>query len=60
MALFSFKLDQLFILLEPELVVGVAVGVSFPNESDFVQKFLSVWSHFVVVMILSLLTNPYP
>jgi hypothetical protein len=32
----------------------------FPGESEFVQKFLSVWSHSVVVMILSLVTNPPP
>jgi Na+/glutamate symporter len=40
MAIRSFKLGQLFILLVPVLVVVVVVVVTagtFPNESDFVQ-----------------------
>jgi hypothetical protein len=39
MAILSFKLNKMFILLEPALVVwfeGVGAA-SFPNESDFVQ-----------------------
>jgi hypothetical protein len=47
----------------PDLVVvliEVVVAVIFPGESDFVQKFLSVWSNFVVFMIDPLITNPPP
>jgi hypothetical protein len=35
----SLKLDKLFMLLVPELVVSVEVvgGVTFPSEPDFVQ-----------------------
>jgi hypothetical protein len=54
MATLSFKLDQLFILLVPELVVAV----SFPSEPDFVQTFLSIKSKVVVDMIIPLLANP--
>jgi hypothetical protein len=60
MARLSFKLDQLFILLEPELVVGVCGTFSFPSEPDFVQKSLSIWSHCVVLMNVPLRTNPQP
>jgi hypothetical protein len=44
MATDSFKLDQLFILLVPELLVWFEVvnEVNFPNEPDFVQNSLSV------------------
>jgi hypothetical protein len=57
-----FKLDKLFMLLVPELVVWFEpVGLSsFPSEPDFVQTFLSIKSNFVVVMILPLLANPVP
>jgi hypothetical protein len=37
MAIGSFKLDQLFMLLVPELVVGVFGPFNRPNEPDFVQ-----------------------
>jgi hypothetical protein len=36
MATLSFNLDQLFILLVPELV-GVGDAVTSPSEPDFVQ-----------------------
>jgi hypothetical protein len=55
MATLSFKLEQLFILLVPELV-----AVSFPSEPDFVQTFLSIKSKAVVDMIAPLLANPDP
>jgi hypothetical protein len=61
MAILSLKLDKLFILLVPALVVWwEAVGVSFPSEPDFVQKTLSIKSNCVLLMILSLLANPKP
>jgi hypothetical protein len=40
MATLSFKLDQLFTMLVPELIVAGAI--IFPSESDFLQEFLSV------------------
>jgi hypothetical protein len=45
MAILSFELDQLFMLLVPELVVCFEVvgGVNSPNESKFVQQILSIW-----------------
>jgi hypothetical protein len=49
MVLLSFQLYELFILLVPELE-GLVGGVSFPDEPDFVQKYLSVWSQYVVCM----------
>jgi hypothetical protein len=58
-AMFSFKLDKLFTLLVFELVT-VSVEVSFSSEPDFVQKFPSVKSHFVIVMKCPLLANPNP
>jgi hypothetical protein len=62
MAILSFKLDQLFTLLVPELVVSFEVegAVSFPDEPDFVQNSLSIKSNFVMVMQAPLLTNPHP
>jgi hypothetical protein len=61
MAIFLFKLDKLFILLVPELVVWFEpVGFTFPSEPDFVQTFVSIKSNFVIVMILPLLANPVP
>jgi hypothetical protein len=62
MTLLSFKLDQLFILLVPDLVVDVdvAVTLNFPDEPDFVQNSLSVWSNFVVLMIAPLHGDPPP
>jgi hypothetical protein len=57
MATFSFKLDQLFILLPPELVVVGAV--IFPSEPDFVQNSLSIKSNSVIDMNGSLPTNPF-
>jgi hypothetical protein len=53
-----FKLDQLFILRVPG---RVGVGDSnFPNEPDFVQKFLSIKSHFVISVSFPLRINPNP
>jgi hypothetical protein len=60
MALLSFKFDQLFMLLLPELVVGVCGTFSFPSEPDFVQKSLSIWSHCVILMNVPLGHNPQP
>jgi hypothetical protein len=59
MARLSFIFDQLFILLVPELVVVVVLG-NCPNEPDFVQNSLSIWSHFVVDVIVPLRANPLP
>jgi hypothetical protein len=61
-AIDSFKLDQLFIVLVPDLVVwfeGVVV-VSCPSEPDFVQHVLSIKSKFVAVVMRSLFVNPPP
>jgi hypothetical protein len=58
MAILPFKLHNLFILLVPELVV--VGGVWFPIEPDLVQNYLSVLSHFVIVMIAPLHANPPP
>jgi hypothetical protein len=64
MAILSFKLDQLFILLVPDLVVVVVVvvvvGVRSPSEPDFVQKYLPIMSNFVLLMIVPLRTDPHP
>jgi hypothetical protein len=62
MSSLSFKLDQLFVLLVPDLVVDVVVAITFhfPDESDFVKKFLSVRSHFIILMISPLRANPHP
>jgi hypothetical protein len=52
LAMFLSKLNQLFMLLAPELVVwfeGV-VGISFPSKPDFVKNSLSIKSHSVVDM----------
>jgi hypothetical protein len=60
MALHSFKLDQLFMLLVPELVLdGVCDPFNCPNKSDFVQNCLSAWSNFVVLMIAPLRGDPF-
>jgi hypothetical protein len=56
--LLSFKIDQLFTLLIPFLVFLLGSGFGFPNEPDFIQKFLSINSYFLIGMIASLLTNP--
>jgi hypothetical protein len=60
MAIHSFKLDQLFVLLVPELVVWfeVVVTVRIPSEPDLVQEFLSIKSNFVVFMKAPLSANP--
>jgi hypothetical protein len=59
MASLSLKLDQLFILLVPELVLDIVVGTfHFPSELDLVQKFHSIKSHFVVCMNYPLPLNP--
>jgi hypothetical protein len=62
MAFVSFKLDHLFILLMPELVVlfEVVVAVWIPREPDVVQNNLSIKSKFVVLMMLPLRANPNP
>jgi hypothetical protein len=62
MATLVFKLDQLFILLVPELVVWFenVRHVRFPSEPDFVQNYNPIGSKFVVVMKCPLLTNPIP
>jgi hypothetical protein len=62
MATLSFKVDKLFMLLVPELVVwfGVLGAISFPSESDFVQKFYSVWSNLVLLKNAPLPSNPNP
>jgi hypothetical protein len=62
MAMLSFKLNKLFIVLVPELVVDVDVVVTlnFPDEPDFVQNALSIMSNLVLRMILSLHANPNP
>jgi hypothetical protein len=64
MALLSLKLDQLFMLLVPELVVSILVApelaVTVPSESNFVQNSLSIKSNFVIDMKRLLPTNPLP
>jgi hypothetical protein len=61
MAMLSLKLDQLFIVLVPALVteVSAASAVGFPSEPDFVQKILSILSHFVIGMKDPLRANPH-
>jgi hypothetical protein len=54
----SFKIDQLFIVLVPELVVIGAV--SLPSKPDFVQNYLSIKSNCVILMTGPLLMNPPP
>jgi hypothetical protein len=56
MAIRSFKLDQLFMLLVPDLVVGV----SFPSEADFIESSFSIRSKLVCSTIGPLITNPPP
>ncbi len=50
MAILPFIFNQLFILLVPELVVDVAWTLNFPEEVEFVQKFLSIKSNFVILI----------
>jgi hypothetical protein len=62
MSTLSFKIDQLFMLLVPDLVVDVGVGVgtvNLPDEVEFVQKFLSIKLKFVSFMRAPLLVNPH-
>jgi hypothetical protein len=59
MSTLSLKLDQPFIVLLPELVVDVAGTFNFPDEVEFVQKFLSIKSKYVIVMISPLIINPH-
>jgi hypothetical protein len=59
MAILSFELDPSFILLAPLLVAAVD-NFNSPNELEFVQWVLSVWSQFVLRMKSTLLTNPPP
>jgi hypothetical protein len=59
MATHSFKLDQPFILLVPELAVVVVVcAFNFPSEPNFVKNTLSIKSKFVCSMKSPLITNP--
>jgi hypothetical protein len=61
MAILSFKVDQLFTLLVPELVVDAVVGsLSFASEPNFVQSCLLIKSNFVVLMTVLLVHNPHP
>jgi hypothetical protein len=63
MAILSFKLDKLFILLVPFLVFAGKVGgslITFPDEPDLVQKILSTKSNCVVFMTCPLVINPRP
>jgi hypothetical protein len=55
MATLLFELDHLFASLVPELV-----AISFPSEVEFVQEFLPLLSHCVIVMIGPLPANPLP
>jgi hypothetical protein len=59
MANLLFELNELFMLLVPELV-AFAVLVSFQSEPNFVQTFLSIKSKAVVDMNASLLADPLP
>jgi hypothetical protein len=43
-----------------ELVVNVAWTLNFPDEVEFVQKFLSIKSNFVVLIVVTLRANPLP
>jgi hypothetical protein len=63
MAILSFKFEQLFIVLVPELVVWFEEGVgvvNFPDEANFVEKSLSIQPKFVVNVTLPLRANPLP
>jgi hypothetical protein len=62
MPILSFKLDQIFMLQVPALVVSfeASTTVIFPNESDSVQQFLSAWFQFVLGVTLPLIGNPLP
>jgi hypothetical protein len=54
----SFELDHLFMLMVPDLVIGVAGTFNFPKEPDSVQNCLSVWLNFVILMKETLFNNP--
>jgi hypothetical protein len=58
MSILSSKLDKLFILLVPVLVVGIFGAFNCPSEPDFVQTFLSIMSNSVIPMIVPLVHNP--
>jgi hypothetical protein len=61
MTIRSLKLDKLFMLLTPELVIVVVVDAfTFPSEPNFVQNYLSIKSKFVVLMFIPLVTDPPP
>jgi hypothetical protein len=64
MAIRSLELDQLLMLLVPDLVAVVVAAVagtfSFPSEPNFVQNPLSIKSDFVALMIAPLPANPPP
>jgi hypothetical protein len=57
MAMFPFEVNQLFMLLAPEHVVWFVGALSFPNEPNFVQNSLLVWSNFVALVIAPLVSN---
>jgi hypothetical protein len=56
MAMLLFKLDQLFLLLVPELV---NVDISFPSKPKVFQKSLLIKSNFVLVMTGPLRVDPW-
>jgi hypothetical protein len=56
MAIAFVKLDNLFMLLVPELLV--LVTCNFPREFDVIQSHLSIVSHSVVVMSRPLISDP--
>jgi hypothetical protein len=61
MAIFLFEIDQLFMLLVPFLIFAgnaSSNAISCPCEPDFVQKFLSIRSQFVVFIFAPLPMNP--
>jgi hypothetical protein len=61
MALLLFELDQLFILLVPELVVWFEAGaVIFPREAEFIENCLSINWNFVYCVSCTLRMGPHP
>jgi hypothetical protein len=61
MSILLLKLDHLFTVLAPDLVVAFVVlegALSIPSEPDFVQEFMSIKSQLVSLMKSSLLANP--
>jgi hypothetical protein len=58
MAILLFELDQLLMLLVPELVIDVFGAFNCASESDFVKKLLLIFSHFAVLMMDPLSGDP--